>query len=292
MDTIFSSLGKKKKFKRRKRYAARRNYLIWIAIFGVFCLFVMFSPLWTGVKYSKPVNQSSPGVTQNARMYKVDSKYNPKLGLLISEFYIGNEQKMSDVSSEKQLDNLTYKTKYKIRKGDDSQYRTKLVRVNDHFIVLETTGVQPGFVTLRYDITPKKINKNLSTEYQRNNVINFYVEESNVKKQSSLFKTGKQMYQIDYTNFVVGKYQDAIKHKHKQISHYRSIKQADKSLVQKLNVQLDNAVKSDKGDIQNQIDDAESDISDQNKNIKSAKKSIKNYQDRIENVKLRQANAE
>lgn len=159
-----------------------------------------------------------------------------------------------------------------------------MIRINDHYFALETHNVEPGFLVFRYDITPKKINKTLSTSYNAHNTINFYVNEKDVKKAPALLPASKDMYRVDYTSFVVHKYQHAINELSKDINSAKKAKKADKKLIEKLQTKLEAAVPSDQEDLQSQIDETKTDIHEQNQLISQSKHKIKRYEERISNV--------
>lgn len=282
------NLGLHLKTKRKKKYATRKKYLIFsISLVGALLLTIIISMFSKGPKV-KHFNASDPMVTQVSKMQKVSSKYNPKTGLLVSTFYISNPSKVSDVTDDKNLANIKYKINYKELRGNVNDLTTKKIKIDDHYFVLITRGVAPGFQVLRYDISPKKIDSALNTDYREQNTISFYVDEDSVKRNNSLTEMSKDMYRMDYIAFVVEKYQDAIKKDGRAIKRYKRAKEADKKLIKKLNNKLENAIKSDQDDIQSQIDDTQSDLDQQNANIKSAKKEIKILTERIDNAQQNQ----
>lgn len=278
--------------KRKKKYEARKNFLTLVTFLVGFVFVVIICSAFTQKTSIKISNNSSPLVTQNSELTKVSSEYNPKSGLIVSQFYIGNPKKMSDVSDDVNLANLKYKVSYKSFKGNYKAYKTKFIRINDHYFVVETTGVNPDFKILRYDIEPEKIDKALSTNYTKDNLIKIYVQESQVEKRNSLFAVNKDMYQDDYTTYIVSRYEKEIKHKSQEIVQANKVKTADEKLINKLQSRLDNAVNEDKEQIQSEIDDTKSDITQQKLNIKAAKKEIKKLEDRIDNVQMNQGDSD
>lgn len=272
------------KHKRKKKYSARTHYLRLVGTFlSVIAGLFIYARLSTKTTVAYQ-NNSNPAVTSTSKMEKISTKYNPKTGLMVSQFYIGNPKKVGDISDDSNLTNLKYSVKYKSVKGDYKHLKTRLIRINDHYFAIETHNIEPGFLVFRYDITPKKINKTLSTSYNAHNTINFYVNEKDVKKATALLPASKDMYRVDYTSFVVHKYQHAINELSKDINSAKKAKKADKKLIEKLQTKLEAAVPSDQEDLQSQIDETKTDIHEQNQLISQSKHKIKRYEERISNV--------
>lgn len=272
------------KKKRKKRYSARSRYLRLVGIFFG-CVFILFAyarfTTRTTVTYQ---NNSDPSITTNSRLVKISTKYNPKNELMVSHFYVGNPKNVSDVSDDSNLTNLKYSVKYKSAKGDYKHLQSRIVRVNDHYFVVETHGIKPGFLVLRYDITPHKINKTLDTTYKKGNTVWCFVDENKVKKSSGLLPASKDMYSVNYTSFVVKKYQHSIDELTKDINIARKAKKADRKLIKKLQNKMETAIPSDKDDLQDQVDETKSDIRQQDQIIRQSKRKIKKIGERIDNV--------
>ncbi|WEV52108.1 hypothetical protein OZX69_09575 (plasmid) [Lactobacillus sp. ESL0731] len=283
---IFGLEPPKKNDKPEEPYGHRRKYIrkVYIFLGIIFLGFTIPIFITNNNRYAAPTITESE-VTESATLKKIKSQYNPNTHLMVSEFFIGNQNQIDSTSDDKNLANLKYDIGYKIQNKKPATYPTKVIRVNDHFIVIETQNVTPGFGLLEYDIWPEKIDADLNTDCE-NKIVNAYIEEHQVSQISNLTAHNKQYYEQKYKEFALQKYSQQLKNLNNDIKKKHRIISDDNKMLDKLNMKLASAMKEDKSDLQDQINETENDISVQNNDIKHDQISIAEYQKRIDRVNI------
>ncbi|KJY59092.1 hypothetical protein JF75_05520 [Lactobacillus kimbladii] len=283
----FGIKTEEKEYKPKDPYQNRKKYIKHTIIFVGLILVGMIGPLFMthNNRYAIPQTFGSNNITQNATIKKVKSNYNPDTHLMVSEFFIGDQNDIDNASEDRNLANIKYDVKYLIQNNKNQRYPTKIVRVNDHYIVVITENVTPGYGLLTYNITPQKIKSALNTDCE-NSTLAFYIKEGQVPEKTNLSIHESQFYEQNYKDFALRNYQQKLIKLAKKIKEKENIITEDNKLLAKLNDKLESALKQNKSDLQDQIQDTEGDIAEQNKEIKSLKKEITDYQDRINHVTI------
>ena len=290
IDTVNKILGVKpteKTYKPSDPYKYRKSYLRRTIVF-LLVIFLGFTiPLFINNKnrYITPKVNNTAYVTDGATLKKVQSQYNPDTHLLVSEFFIGDQNNIDNTAEDKNLANIDYAIKYQIQNQKKTNYPTKISRVNDHFMVVETQNVSPGYGILEYDITPKKIKPDLDTDCS-NDILNAYVQEATVKQAKGLTVHNAAFYQQIYKDFAINNYQARIKELNQNIKKRTRIIADDNRILAKLNTKLETAFKQDKSDLQDQINDTENHINIQNTAVKANKTKITEYENRINHAAM------
>lgn len=290
-DEIFKSDKSGKKYKFSDPYKYDKRYKKGTLIFLIIIFLVFFIPLFLNNKnrYIVPITPNEANVTQGATLKKVHSIYNPNTHLMVTSFFIGDQTDIDNTAEDKNLANLEYKIKYQIKRQKVVKLPTKIVRVNDHFIVFETQNVVPDFGILEYDITPQKINSDLDTDCESDTITN-YVQESTVSKSTNLVVQNPAYYQQLYKKFAISNYQKKISKFYHSIANKRKIIKEDNTMLTRLNYKLATAFREDKSNLQDQINETEQDIDQQKKEIKDTQDRVKVYQDRINHVAMTNQN--
>lgn len=276
MDNLFK---KKKKHVIQKKFSARNTYLKGVGGFLLGFILILTLGFFTRQKPSLDAEELvNYNLVGSSKMYQIDTKYDPNNQLLITQYYIGD---MSDIDSETDaaaLTNLKYDVKSGTTKGKDT-LTTRGIRVNDHFLVVITKNLEPGFSALQYQINPVPINKALGKQGAEQCV--FILEEGKLKTYRNLRVETKEGYQSIYNQFLTKKYEKMLKDNDKVIKNAEAKIKANTELIAKLKDKIANADTDDTNDLQSQISDAQSDIVSQKDKISDAKKTINKVNKRL-----------
>ncbi|RMC38112.1 MULTISPECIES: hypothetical protein [unclassified Lactobacillus] len=283
---------KEEEYKPQDPYLDRKKYLKHTTIFWAILAIILIVPICMTKKeqYNIPTQfYNNTSVTQSATIKKVKSTYNPDSKLLISEFFIGNQNDIDDAKDDRNLANIKYSIEYsigdEIRHNKKTKYPTRIMRVNDHYLVIITQGVDAGYGLLAYKITPEKIKRAINTDCA-NTEVTFYLKEEQVAKNTNLRINNDSYYVEDYKKFALKNYQQKLTNLNKKIKEKKNVIEDDSKLLAKLNGKMENALKQNKSELQDQIDDTENDIAEQKKEISDCKKEINDYQNRINHVTI------
>ncbi|RHW55058.1 coiled-coil domain-containing protein [Lactobacillus bombicola] len=288
IQSAFGIKPKEEEYEPQEPYHDRKKYLKHTTIFWSILAIILIVPICMTRKeqYNVPTQfYNNTNITQSATIQKVKSSYNPDTKLLISDFFIGNQNDIDDVKDDRNLANIKYSIAYTINHNKKTKYPTKIVRVNDHYIVVITQNVDAGYGLLAYKITPEKIKKAINTDCA-NAEATFYLKEDQVANNKNLRINNDSYYVEDYKKFALKNYEEMITDLNKKISEKKSVIADDNKLLAKLNSKIENALKQNKSDLQDQINDTENDIAEKKKEINDCKKEINDYQDRINHVTI------
>lgn len=280
-----TDLNRKKELSKHEKYHHRKIFLRFV--FGFLVIFgaIAMSPYYVGQGKVNVTKQTEANVVGNAEMQKIKSRYNPKTGLLVSEFFVGNPEDINDISSDRDLSNIKYENREMIQKGNQT-VKSKFIKVNDHFFVIETKQVPKGFNMFKYMILPEIKDKSIDVDsFEKDNVLQFYVSESKVKQDSKLESKDKSEYGQNYLAMVVNAYQKKIDHAEKRIKIARATKQSDQEQISKLKAKKHLASNSQKEDFESQIDNLEQDIAQQEETVARNKATIKSNRANIKAAK-------
>lgn len=267
-------------------HKSRKSYLRRTFIFLGFIITLLILPAFFSrdKRYTVPQN-SSADVSAISKMKKIETKYNPDTHLMVSHFYVGDPNDIDSASDDRNLANIKYKITYSIENNVEKKYPTKIRKVNDHYFVVETKRVLPGFSVFGYNITPTKIQPNLETDCD-NSSINIYLSEDKIQKSNNLVPHKVTFYQENYKQYVLKNYQNVIAKETVAIREKQKLIDEDNRLLAKLKLKLDKAYSKDKTSIEDQIVDTENDIHGQEKSIDASKKRIEEYKDRTSHLSI------
>lgn len=271
-------------------HKSRKKYIKSVIIFfSIIICTLTLSILWNKDKrYTVPKN-SATDVSTISKMEKVYTAYNPNTHLLVSHFFVGNLDNVESAADDRNLANIKYKITYSITNGQAKKYPTKLVKVNDHYFVIETRKVEPGYKILGYQITPTKIKTDLETDCT-NDEISFYMKEDSINEVDSLTTHSAIFYKENYQGYVRKCYTQMIAKENLNIRKKQLLISDDNRMLNKLKAKLDGAYSKDKSTLQQQIVDTESDISRQKSAIKESQKLIEEYKGRINHISISENN--
>lgn len=270
--------------KSRKKYI--KSVVIFLAI--ILCTLV-FSMLWNkDSRYTVPKN-SATDVSTISKMKKVYTAYNPNTHLLVSHFFVGNLDNVESAGDDRNLANIKYKITYSTTNGQVKKYPTKLIKVNDHYFVIETGKVEPGYKIFGYQITPTKIKTDLETDCI-NDEISFYMKEDSINEVDSLAAHNAIFYKANYQGFVRKCYTKMIEKENLNIRKKQLLISDDNKMLTRLKAKLDGAYSTDKSTLQEQIVDTQNDIGKQKSAIKESQKLIQEYKGRINHISISENN--
>lgn len=276
--------NRQKEIKRHKKYEIRKRFLTITGVVVAAFIAILCSPLYMGggkVNLSRPTTTT---VANNAEIKKISSALNPKTGFMVSEFYVGNSENVDDLTADRALSNIKYQTRAMVQHGGNNG-QTTFKKVNDHFFVMETKGLTPGFNVIRYDIIPQLIDKNIETDgFVKNTWIKFYTRESDVAHKNVETRPVKS-YNNDYISFVTAKYEKKISNAKANIKNAEATKKRDQQMIDKMKAKKKISSASQADDIDSQINDYQSDIANQNETIKKEKTEVKNQEANIRAAK-------
>lgn len=225
--------NRQKEIKRHKKYEIRKRFLTITGVVVAAFIAILCSPLYMGggkVNLSRPTTTT---VANNAEIKKISSALNPKTGFMVSEFYVGNSENVDDLTADRALSNIKYQTRAMVQHGGNNG-QTTFKKVNDHFFVMETKGLTPGFNVIRYDIIPQLIDKNIETDgFVKNTWIKFYTRESDVAHKNVETRPVKS-YNNDYISFVTAKYEKKISNAKTNIKNAEATKKRDQQMIDKM----------------------------------------------------------
>lgn len=280
-----NNLKRKKELKQHEKYHHRKIFIrIFLGFVAVFAV-IAASPYYIGSGKVNVAKQTDTSVAGNAEMKKIKSTYNPKTGLMVSEFFVGNTQDVNDISSNRDLSNIKYETREQVQHGGQAG-KSKFIKVNDHYFVIETKGLPKGYNMFKYMILPEIKDKSIDVEgFEKDKILQFYVSESKVKQNSKLKTKTKSGYSENYLAMIVGAYQKQIHHAEKQIRIARATKKSDQDQIDKLKAKKHLASNTQKDDFDSQIENLKQDISQQETTIEKAKSTIKSNESNIRAAK-------
>lgn len=273
-----------RKHKRRPKNFYRQKYMIGIYSFIAVITLVLLSPLYAGRQKSNSVINENPSFLDNSQIVFVSSEIDSKDHLVRSQFFIGNPENVDDVSDIKALTNIKYNVKTVPKNGQADAVKTKVIRVNDNFMEVISSGIESDFGILKYEITPELINKQLDTELPKGTQMKIYVKNKNVQNGGSQLTVNESEFTEDYNNYVRSKYQKQIANLEKDITKARASIKEDRRLINSLEIKVVDAVGQAKTDIESQISDAKGDIESQKDVIKTSKKNISMFREKIINL--------
>lgn len=267
--------NKQRELKRHQKYRRRKLFLRFVYGFLFLFLAIFSTKYFLAPQKINITKQTDTSVVGDASMYRVSSKYNPRTKLLVSEFYVGNKSDVNDVSADKDLSNIKYEMREAVQTGTNAG-KSKLVKVNDHFFVIETTNLPKGYAMFKYMIHPVLIDKNVETEgYDDQTLIQYYVRESKVKNDLSLRPKDKFEYTKNYTDILVKAYNKKIKRAQKQIAKSEASIKSDRQQIAKMRAKKEIASNSQKEDLDSQISDLKQDIEQEEQTLKQERHAIK-----------------
>lgn len=279
------NLKRKKELKSHEKFHHRKIFLRVVFRFLIVFGIIAASPYYVGPGKVNVTKQTETTVAGNAEMQRIKSRYNPNTGLLVSEFFVGNPQDINDISSDRDLSNIKYEFRDQVQHGNQPG-KSKFVKVNDHYFVIETRDLQKGYNMFKYMILPEIKDKSIDVDgFEKDNILQFYISESKVKQDSKLEPKSKSEYQENYLAMVVGAYQKKIDRAEHRIKVARATKKSDKEQIDKLQAKKDVASNSQKDDFDSQIANLKQDIDQQNETIAKSKATIKSNKSNIRAAK-------
>lgn len=287
MDNLrnMAGLKPKKSKKRKEKFSIRKKYLKgFFSFVSVLATVLVIAVIKNSTNNNIDTSDldNNRNVIGNAVMTPVDIKWDPSQELLISQYFIGNPKDVDAVDDDSKLANLTYKTYAAVPETSKADPKSKTIRVNDHYIVVVSTGVSEGFDVINYQFKPEALNKSLGTNDAQ--VTSFLVKESQLKRYRKLRVEPKEGYIVSYDEFLISNYKKSLaKAKEKVVKAEKRIA-GNEDLITKLKDKMVDATDSDATDLQSQIDDAKDSIDQDKALIETQKKEQKHYQDRINSV--------
>lgn len=273
---------KKKKHKRKSRYFYRKRFLIGFYAFIMIFILIIFSPIYAGKGNAVSVKDENPSMLTNSKITFVKSEYDKKTKIVKTQFFIGNPQNIDDVTDIQQLTNLNYKVKILTKNKSQKKLKTKIIKVNNNYIVVLTSGVDSNFGILRYDIHPEVINKNMDTNISKNLQMKIYIDNKKVKKSKVTLSLDDDYFSGDYANFIAEKYKKHIMSLEKEIRKSNSIISANMDLIDDLELKKISSVGQAKNDLDGKIYDVKGEINLNKDIIKKNQKEIKLFKEKIE----------
>ena len=189
----------KNELKRHQKHKYRKIYLSFIGVVAAIFIAIIASPYWTGK--SIDTEQTVNVVTGNSSFHLANSVYNKQSGKMLLEYYLGDSTDITSTSDDPDLSNLKYATRVvdMSHGGEDGEeLAIKSQKINNHFLVIEVSGIKNGFGDLKIDILPQKVNKRVTMQdFSKNNYIEFFIKENKVDLTSSNVTKSYQNYILD-----------------------------------------------------------------------------------------------
>lgn len=277
--------NKVKELKRHKKYKKRKKFLSVVWSLVLVLVVLLMSPLYTGGGKVNLKNTDNQSVVSGAEVYKISSKLNPQTGFMVSEFFVGDKKDVDSVSADAALSNIKYDYRSVVQHGGANGI-SKMIKVNDHYFVIETKGLKPKFNVLRYDIAPELINSKIDTEgFQKDSWLKFYTKESDVEKDASLQASNLRTYSKHYTNFILKSYYKVKTQKLKQVQSLEDTIAHNEKVLDKLRKEKALASQTQREEIDDQISNMKDDINTDKQNIRQIKKEISQLNGNIDAVK-------
>ena len=276
----------KNELKRHQKHKYRKIYLSVIGVVAAIFVAIVASPYWTGK--SIDTEQTENVVTGNSSFYLANSVYNKQTGKMLLEYYLGDATDVTSTSDDPDLSNLKYATRVmNMSRGEDGeQFSIKSQKINNHFLVIEVSGIKNGFGDLKVDILPQKINKRVNMQdFSKNNYIEFFIKENKVDLTASKVTKSYQNYLLDYRQYLINWNKKRIVKEQNAIKDAQATIQNSQNNLNSAKAKLEKVGDSQKENYQTQITSLENDIAENKSDIKQSQKAISKYEDTIRDIK-------
>lgn len=276
----------KNELKRHQKHKYHKIYLSVIGVVAAIFVAIVASPYWTGK--SIDTEQTENVVTGNSSFHLANSVYNKQTGKMLLEYYLGDATDVTSTSDDPDLSNLKYATRVmNMSRGEDGeQLSIKSQKINNHFLVIEVSGIKNGFGDLKVDILPQKINKRVNMQdFSKNNYIEFFIKENKVDLTASKVTKSYQNYILDYRQYLINWNKKRIVKEQNAIKDAQATIQNSQNNLNSAKAKLEKVGDSQKENYQTQITSLENDIAENKSDIKQSQKAISKYEDTIRDIK-------
>lgn len=277
----------KNEFKRHQKHKYRKIYLSFIGVVAAIFIAIVASPYWTGK--SIDTEQTVNVVTGNSSFYLANSIYNKQSEKMLLEYYLGDSTDVTSTSDDSDLSNLKYAIRVvnMSRGGEDGEeLAIKSQKINNHFLVIEVSGIKNGFGDLKIDILPQKVNKRVNMQdFSENNYIEFFIKENKVDLTSSKVTKSYQNYILDYRQYLINWNKKKISQEQNTIKDAQATIQNSQNNLDSAKAKLEKVGDSQKENYQTQISSLENDISENKAAITQSQQAISKYEDTIRDIK-------
>lgn len=277
----------KNELKRHQKHKYRKIYLSFIGVVIAIFIAIVASPYWTGK--SVDTEQTVNVVTGNSSFHLANSVYNKQNGKMLLEYYLGDSTDVTSTSDDSDLSNLKYATRVmNMSRGneDGEELAIKSKKINNHFLVIEVSGIKNGFGDLKVDILPQKVNKRLNMQdFSKNNFIEFFIKESKVDLTSTSVTKSYQNYILDYRQYLINWNKKKIAKEQNAIKDAQATVQNSQNNLESAKAKLEKVGDSQKENYKTQITSLENDIAENKSDISQSQKAISKYEDTIRDIK-------
>ncbi|RVU71230.1 MULTISPECIES: hypothetical protein [Lactobacillus] len=277
----------KNELKRHQKHKYRKIYLSVIAVVAAVFVIIVASPYWTGK--SIDTEQTQNVVTGNSSFHLASAVYNKQSGNMLLEYYLGDSTDITSTSDDPDLSNLKFATRVvdMSHGGEDGQkLAIKSRKINNHFLVIEVSGIKNGFGDLKVDILPEKVNKRVNMQdFSKDNYIEFFVKESKVDLASGQVIKTNQNYLLDYRQYLINWNKKKIAKEQNSIKDAQATIQNDQNNLNAAKEKMEKVDASQKENYQNQISSLETDISENKSEVKQSQIAIAKYENTINDIK-------
>ncbi|MEK4181690.1 hypothetical protein NSQ61_19805 [Aeribacillus sp. FSL K6-1121] len=265
---------RKKKFS----FSHTQAYLFTLSFFGLCFFSVFISPIFTGKSYSfedATLNEYD-FLTNTTEIALVKKEYNPDRQLMRLDF------SLREATADSKLSNMEYEIESKYITDSSKKLKTKIIRVDDNYLVVFVKNIPEGFSVLSTTIFPKYIHPEIEVSNDlQDRSFKIYVKESDKIINNSLAIQSKDKYQKEYISFEQDLVRNEIQKKLKEIKN-REIAISDLSKsISNLETDINYQTESEKLETNNQINSHKTKISQYEDEIDTLKNEVEDLKQKI-----------